>query len=363
MEEELKEEGHSRHEKNHFDNASQWYPKVSEYTFATKFISLSKIQCEVISKTRQNGRMIGSMYNFTEDKEERKKILQMDPVQMLQEDERIVLKELEEAIDHHLQDYKNGAFVRLDTRSPKDAVLNSKLVKEIITEKIKQNPIKDKFSMECATSDSIIYWDSVSEACRVTSGAQAVELLTSSNRVSEDITLGLLSHGEGIKIVIREWENIQPHLEFRVFIRNREITGITQYHKGLYIKKVVDNLELVEELITEAFNKIKNIDISPDHCYTADFVLITDGNTFTSARLIEINDPPPTAGTSLFDWDDENDRNLILNGPKSIRVYKEPISWEDQQKQSTLHPPLLKLIDQLRGRIPAEKESNNCVIC
>jgi len=36
--------------------------------------------------------------------------------------------------------------------------------------------------------------------------------------------------------------------------------------------------------------------------------------------VIEINPPPPMAGTSLFNWDINEDKEIILNGPFEFRT-------------------------------------------
>jgi hypothetical protein len=80
---------------------------------------------------------------------------------------------------------------------------------------------------------------------------------------------------------------------------------------------------------------------------------------FTGIRVIEINDPPPTAGTSLFDWDSEEDRNIIWGNINEdvvlpvVRIRDQPYPWPEQDD---LHPPLKRLIDEQRGRVPKEKE-------
>ena len=246
--------------------------------------------------------------------------------------------------------------MRLDTRSPKDAVLNSKLVRDLLLEELEKRPHSNCNDLDCATDDAIAYWRATSKAGRVNSGKEAVELLTRSNRVQQDLQLGFLSHPESSEmLIVRKWSDINPELEFRVFIVNNEITAITQYHKGLYVKSVADNVDLVKSLICDKFEEVKDKIIAPDQTYTIDFALLSDENNnefpFSKCIVVEINDPPPTAGTSLFEWDDEEDRKILQNGPFTIRVQEQPLSWEEMQMKSSFHPPLIQLIDEYRGRI------------
>merc|ERR1712048_1449542 len=82
--------------------------------------------------------------------------------------------------------------------------------------------------------------------------------------------------------------------------------------------------------------------------YTVDFVLLPDATAsddtvpaFESALLIEINPPPPVAGTVLFSWDDARDRAVITgrsgNGENypCLRLVEKSVPWTKVQ----LHPP------------------------
>eukprot|EP01126_Amoeba_proteus_P021154 TRINITY_DN2145_c0_g1_i1.p2 TRINITY_DN2145_c0_g1~~TRINITY_DN2145_c0_g1_i1.p2 ORF type:complete len:106 (-),score=21.21 TRINITY_DN2145_c0_g1_i1:213-530(-) len=82
----------------------------------------------------------------------------------------------------------------------------------------------------------------------------------------------------------------------------------------------------------------------PQQTYTIDFVFDKD---FKDLTLIEINDPPPIAGTSLFLWDCPEDQKIIFEGPLTLRILSEPVPWV---LQTDIHPPLKGLIDELRGR-------------
>ena len=354
----------ARHEAGHFDNISQWFPCLGkEFTFDTLFLELSKKEGEAIIKVRENGRMIGTLYSIcSEEERDQKKVLDMDPFRMLEEanpELNEALKELSTKMEEALKSFPNGAFMRLDTRSPKDAALKSSYVRELIKEQIESKPHNDPFSIECATDDGIIYWSCISKSCKVDSAQQALELLTGSNRVQEDLKLGFLAHDHAVQLVFREWEDIHPEYEFRVFVVHNEITAMTQYHSGLYVPEMAKNKEKVQDLILAEFNRVKDKVKAPESTYTIDFVITEN---LDAARIVEINDPPPTAGTSLFDWDDEEDQGLLLHGPLSFRMITEPLTWEQQQQKSSMHLPLVEYMDELRGRTPRE-EKPSCIIC
>lgn len=113
----------------------------------------------------------------------------------LEENETLWLADIGQEIDRRLQQFPQArAFVRLGSRSPKDA--GTDLV--------------------------------------VDNGRDALELLTTSERVYDDLlaaqALGLTPH-----LALREPRCIEPWEEWRVFVHNRQVIGASQYfyHKPL----------------------------------------------------------------------------------------------------------------------------------
>lgn len=96
-------------------------------------------------------------------------------------------------VDAAVRRFPKGAFVRLGSRSPKDS------------------------------------WLGAREGFRCKDGAKAITLLTDcSERVAEDLALAL---GQGYlpHIFVREWVDIPPWAEFRCFMRQRRLVGVSQY--------------------------------------------------------------------------------------------------------------------------------------
>lgn len=143
------------------------------------------------------------------------------------------------------------------------------------------------------------------------------------------------------KIVVRKWADIDPELEFRTFvskvscctssvIQQGNVTGITQYHMKCFIPDFLKNKEKIGETIVEQVKRLNHLVGAPDDTYTIDFVfsvrtfckptkpsatrdvLTRYQRDFETCTLIEINDPPPTAGTSLFIWDNPDDQKIIF---------------------------------------------------
>jgi len=124
-----------------------------------------------------------------------------------------------------------------------------------------------------------------------------------------------------------------------------------------FIKSFTEHEQNIRNLLVAEVEKIKHLIIAPDDTYTIDYVFDRD---FKNLQLIEINDPPPVAGSSLFDWNDPTDKEILSSGPLTLRVLKRRIPWEEQ---NDLHPPLKSFIDELRGRKKeANTEEQNCSI-
>ena len=85
----------ARHELGHFDLVSEWFPRLTkEYTFDTRFLSLTIEQGEAIVKTREVGRMLGSMYSMADSEEEKAKIVENEPRDMIDKHHQEALKQI-----------------------------------------------------------------------------------------------------------------------------------------------------------------------------------------------------------------------------------------------------------------------------
>jgi len=152
-------------------------------------------------------------------------------------------------------------------------------------------------SLKVYTTDEIIYF------------------LTNSKRIREDLILGVMRDDFNFKIIFREWcDYLEFENECRVFVWNKEITCITQYYSLVYVPYLNQNKSVVAKRIVEYFNdKVK--DLIPISNYTIDICVMEK-----EIIVIEINPPPPMAGTSLFNWDINEDKEIILNGPFEFRT-------------------------------------------
>ena len=299
------------------------------------------------------------------------------------------LKALAIKIDNVINEMKcaNGIFIRLSTRSPKDSALESmgmykqlynQLLNKAKTKKRNDNKNENKQEAKINISrnddDSIntsyskdsniyqlfqsidnseivdsFYRCSIQSLC-VLNGIDAIELLCRSYRTFVDINMSMLKQGElnfRMNLVIRKWYDIiDPNWEFRMFIKNKIATSMTQYHSNVVIPKLYKVKKEIEINILDLYNnKIKPI-LNDEKKYpklfelndfTVDFAVIVDNDNndnndelaIKHVYMIEINHFPPIAGTALFDWKNENDRNIIENKNKNEN--------ENQQFELRIH--------------------------
>jgi hypothetical protein len=85
---------------------------------------------------------------------------------------------------------------------------------------------------------------------------------------------------------------------------------------------MVGRRDAIIKHLHDKFNQVKGlIDIRN---YTIDFAL-SPSLDLSRSYVVEINHLPPEAGTSLFDWNNSDDRKLIEHGPFTLRILDEPV--------------------------------------
>mmetsp|Transcript_15996 Transcript_15996/g.28704 ORF Transcript_15996/g.28704 Transcript_15996/m.28704 type:complete len:481 (+) Transcript_15996:192-1634(+) len=263
-------------------------------------------------------------------------------------------KELDSAVAKAKGDSKTGAaFVKLSVRSPKDAVFNRKRFFEELELRLPQkNNTRLSQEGEGANSppsydtskalelsvriEAIRYASWQSLKCR--SGKDAMELLLRSERVYLDV----LQHELFIKgDKTREFnlnvhvspfvESFDPALEFRGFVANHRRTAITAYSPFVFDQRIVKSKDKIwkkiDEVWSEAESKLEMKDYSIDFCLSPDL---------ESCSIVEINAfLPPLAGCGLFDYNDEGDRKLMLEGNREFefRIKSTPLVEQDFVKE------------------------------
>lgn len=219
-------------------------------------------------------------------------------------------------------------FIRLNPRSPKDGVMYpgcsrytwlrmrvSEGMEEI--NRIQGTPIEIKHRKQALLASLAI------QALAIETGEEAVDLLTNSERTFRDINQALqFPKLWDMKGIMRSFEPIPYHNEFRVFVYEGQITAISQYDHRLYFPELNtgDARERIQETIT-AFFRDEVRELLGSKSYIIDLGITQEGKV----KVIELNPYEPTTGAAMFSWEDEL---KLLQGerdasePVPIRVVK-----------------------------------------
>lgn len=178
-----------------------------------------------------------------------------------------------------------GAFVRIGSRSPKDS------------------------------------WDGHRNGFRILPGTDPLRfLLDVSERIYEDLTLAI-QHDYAPHIFVRQWQNILRWAEFRCFMRDRKLVGISQYNylDNEVFQEILGEHKRIEQTIHGFFEQFRTASHLDDVVFD---VFLKHG---WECRLLEINPFFEMTDPCLFTWTGGGD----FDG--SFRYHGKPAAeeWED----------------------------------
>ncbi|CAF0739772.1 unnamed protein product [Brachionus calyciflorus] len=109
------------------------------------------------------------------------------------------------------------------------------------------------------------------------------------------------------KLVLREWININPSMEFRCFVSQNKLIGITQRDCRAFYQILIDNKIEIQTRIEKFFvEKIQDKFFDPsfvfDVCLGKKVIKLIDFNPFC-----------PKTDSLLYSWDELMDENLVEN--------------------------------------------------
>jgi len=170
--------------------------------------------------------------------------------------------------------FPEGAFVRLGSRSPKD-------------------------------SYQFLYRGGF-----VNKAELALQLLTTqSERIAYDLYFALRNH-YAPSIYLREWQNIPRWAEFRCFMKNRQLVGISQYdciNLG-HSPEIEQHHMKIKQAICDFFKNIKTQCLIDDVVF--DVFVETEQDHLkapVSVKLLELNPWFHKTDACLFDWNKPDD--------------------------------------------------------
>lgn len=365
--EEIEAKGVSHHEVEQYRRfvykqafgLNTWYDgSLKEHTFETEFVELSEADIDAMAR--------GSQFLGIE--------------KSLSDEQQLALDNLEKRLHTAIEKFRGeGAFIKLNTRSPKDAmfykndidfiteirlaVINELEIEEqmakasfqrthsfrksnkIELQEDKKPESEDKSSIpkallrrksELEAFDiNPVHKEPLNNATiraftrvmstknQVRNGKEAMYLLRHSLRIKEDLqqlqTWNKIA-GLNASISVRKWNPDvvrYPGMEFRGFVYNNELNALSQYDDVVYYPNVVQYKEVICSRIKAFFEQHVKEALQEHKNYVVDFFVGLE-----KVYLIEINPFHNGAGACLFTWREH--REVFMNGPFEFRVVESP---------------------------------------
>eukprot|EP00035_Acanthoeca_spectabilis_P023431 m.449351 g.449351 ORF g.449351 m.449351 type:complete len:335 (-) comp19805_c0_seq1:91-1095(-) len=241
-----------------------------------------------------------------------------------------LLVALETQIDDSLAEIPaKGYFVRLASRSPKDAALFSRQELDACAERLAAaEPAGpgDEAGYE-ANLRLRAFCELSIQTLRITTGKDAVKLLLSSERVFRDLIEALTARAEcnfSQKMVIREWcEQLDQEFEFRAFVYNNTLTALSQYNHMVHFPEQVKQRETLLQRITQFWEAHVRDKLKAKYVhYIVDFAVLRNGQVI----VIELNPFDNATGAGLYDWGSERDLAVLEGraGPADLVLAQAP---------------------------------------
>lgn len=247
------------------------------------------------------------------------------------------------------------AFVRLSTRSPKDAVALVPRLREQLVAALRERfallpphaggGAPGRNAQLCALDGCMC------DLMAVTDGAQAFELIMHSERCVSDLRR-MLEHRESLptwdlQLIVREHVRLPPSSEYRCFVRGGELCAVSQYFASSYFAPVAAGAAVTQARIEQFFEQHCKGALGLEDCIL-DLALMPEPGAAEAVEaagqaaaplggvwLIELNPYAPTTGACLFDW--QVDAETLAHPPVEMRVVTEPganldallMPWQD----------------------------------
>eukprot|EP00128_Syssomonas_multiformis_P016090 Colp12_sorted_trinity150504_noHs@22925 len=231
-------------------------------------------------------------------------------------------------------------FVRLSSRSPKDAALSRPDISAKLKEEYcRLRPIEENLPLTTPETTLLHALYRVSTVLlKADAAATAMQLLVESKRIQGDLEQYLKgTDATTFNFILREFADFEPENEFRAFVYDRKLTAVTQYNETCFFPMLGSH---VEEFTKCIFDVIENqvIPVLPSslHNSIVDIVIVKNpevesGPNAWQVKIVEINPFAEFAGTGLFTW--ERDWKILRGRePFEFRYAKVPPNMSEVMK-------------------------------
>lgn len=114
-----------------------------------------------------------------------------------------------------------------------------------------------------------------------------------------------LTTEQAVFLHLREWHHIPPWSEFRLFIRNRQVIGVSQYHHQETYPEIQENLEAIKASLISFSCQL--IDALHMDTVVADVFVEQQADDSFKTTLIELNPFIQRTDPCLYSWQNGGD--------------------------------------------------------
>lgn len=251
-------------------NFSSWYNCFQHVSIPSKIIPLED---EFVSYLLADGIYLPDSPS-SEDSD--------DPENNIVQTKRQHFPELQSVIENKIQDLGGSIFPKLNWSSPKDAA-----------------------------------WIAAGNTLRSHNFNEIFLLLKSSDFVTHDLTMPFELCEDQSKdtlryeLILRKWMEINPSMEFRVFVKNNNIVGISQRDTSTYYDTVASHAKEIQQEIEAFYHKFIH-----SKFFDATYVFDIYRRKENDIILIDFNPFGRVTDPLLCDWDE-----LLSDGPQEQSTF------------------------------------------
>lgn len=288
-----------------------WYEAIKDFTYESAFVPVSIDEAKALlahHKQRQSGEEVSEAQQQT-------------------------LAELTARVETALKPFlPDGVFVKMGSRSPKDATNRFEAAKKVLHQLIEG---KDTNTMTPDELVNVVFQAHIS-SFRLFTVTEVIETLLHSNRVMTDEIPLALEYPQNWKqqIVLRRWCDVPIRFELRGFVYDNKLTALCQYYNEVVCTELLENKDRIQRLVLDFFEQIRDrMPLTPKE-YVVDFLVDLEKDR---VLVVEINPfgKPDGLGTGcvLFDPYNSCDAAVLFGEAEfEFRLDEVPLSRENYEK-------------------------------
>jgi len=219
-----------------------------------------------------------------------------------------------------------SAFVKLSTRSPKDAIYEESCPEVATNLEMELAKSQEFFTgprsrQEAANTATIAWFCACAAAFKCTDVQRAERLLKTSTRVLFDLNAATCAWEDGacasrsfpLSVIVRAWQLMEPHQEFRGFVKGGKLCALSQYYHHCFFPEMVHQREGIARDIQSFFAEAEPLlrdSLEGADGYVVDFLYLDEKELKgkqSKVQIIELNPLCSTTSGCLFKWDNAAD--------------------------------------------------------